>query len=57
LVFVLVGIDIGDDPSYGAQDSIGRGCLRELTIVGCADVVSDCVGMTHVIDYVADGVD
>lgn len=57
LVFVLVCIDIGDDPSNDAKDCVGGGGLREFSVIGGADVVLDCIGVADVVDDVTDRVD
>lgn len=55
--FVLVGVDVGEDPADEAERSVGGGGLSEFGVVLAADVVLDGVGVADVVDDVADGID
>lgn len=57
MILVLVGVDVGDDPRDGAKHSICSGRLRKFWVIGGPDIVSHRVGVTDIVDDVADRVD
>lgn len=54
---IFVSINIGKDPPDQAEYSIGSGGLAELAVTGLLDVVLNGVGVTDVVDDVADRID
>ena len=54
---MLIGVDIGKDPSKHAQGRIDSSCLSQLIVSYFIDIVPDGIGMTDIKYDIAERID